>query len=316
MDRELLVSLIEEGYSTYQLAKKFNKVPSTIRYWLLKFGLKTKNKSFKDGYHKEKGITKTENCSSCGVFLDEETAYIRPERDSYHCYCKQCMTKMMKKIRNNYKEKAVEYKGGCCSSCGYDKNLTALEFHHTDPNKKDFNPSGMHNKSWETAKEELDKCVLLCSNCHREEHFRIDSKKEMEKEFQAFNLSSLSATILTGKNTGEPSCKHCDTVLTEDNIASKKHHPICKKCNSKRAIKRAKDGKKQAVDYMGGCCSVCGYDDCINALEFHHTDPSKKSKDYSKRFKVWSFDRQKKELEHCIIVCSNCHREIHDGTIP
>jgi hypothetical protein len=61
-------------------------------------------------------------------------------------------------------------------------------------------------------------------------------------------------------------------------------------------MKREKHGKKQAVDYMGSKCSICKYNQCIRALEFHHIDPNKKSKHYNKRFKVWSFDRQKKNF--------------------
>ncbi len=311
MDKKVLESLIEEGYSANQLAKKFGKCLTTIRYWLTKLGLKTKYKSFKQGYHKEQGLINNGTCTLCGVELNDETAYKRTERDAYQCYCKKCFCKSCKKTRTDYKEKAIDYKGGSCIKCGYDKNIFALEFHHLNPNEKEFNPSGMYRRSWEIAQKELDKCDLLCSNCHREEHFKIDAKKEMEKEFSNNFTTSFSDKILTGKNTGKDGCKMCDTVLTEDNLASKKHHPICKKCNSKRTMKREKDGKKRAVEYMGGCCSVCGYDNCIRALEFHHTDPSKKSKDYNKRFKIWSFERQKEELEYCIIVCSNCHREIH-----
>ena len=67
------------------------------------------------------------------------------------------------------KEKLIEYKGGKCQICGYNKCISALEFHHLDPSQKDFNISG-GTKSFEKAKIEVDKCVLVCSNCHREIH--------------------------------------------------------------------------------------------------------------------------------------------------
>ena len=79
--------------------------------------------------------------------------------------------------RNNLKKMAIEYKGGCCQECGYDKAKTALEFHHLDPKKKDFGISSKgHTRSWEKIKEELDKCILLCSNCHREIHEGLNKK--------------------------------------------------------------------------------------------------------------------------------------------
>ena len=73
------------------------------------------------------------------------------------------------------KQKAVDYLGGKCSSCGYSKCLTALEFHHVNPSEKE-----LYNSHWtfERNKNELDKCVLLCANCHREEHAKEIWKNE------------------------------------------------------------------------------------------------------------------------------------------
>lgn len=69
------------------------------------------------------------------------------------------------------KVKAIEYKGGACQKCGYNKYIGALEFHHLDPAQKDFGISEKgHTRSWEKIKNELDKCILVCANCHREIH--------------------------------------------------------------------------------------------------------------------------------------------------
>jgi hypothetical protein len=68
------------------------------------------------------------------------------------------------------KKKAVEYKGGKCQECGYKKCIAALEFHHRDPNEKDFEISN-GARNWDKIKAELDKCDLLCSNCHKEVHY-------------------------------------------------------------------------------------------------------------------------------------------------
>ena len=67
--------------------------------------------------------------------------------------------------------------------------------------------------------------------------------------------------------------------------------------------------KEALVEYKGGKCVRCGYSKCIDALEFHHRDPSKK--DFSVSGKTWSLERLKKEVDKCDLVCSNCHREIH-----
>ena len=66
---------------------------------------------------------------------------------------------------------AVAYKGGVCQCCKYNKYIGALEFHHINPDEKDFGISVKgYTRSWENNKKELDKCVLVCSNCHREIH--------------------------------------------------------------------------------------------------------------------------------------------------
>jgi hypothetical protein len=313
MDKDLLVSYVEQGLSIYTIGKKFNKAPTTIRYWLKKYELKTKNKSFKDGYHISNKLDKDNQfCSCCKIKLNASNAYFRKNKQIYHPKCKNCLSKETKDSRKNNKERAIEYKGGCCSRCGYNKNIASLEFHHLNPLEKEITPSKLINRKWEILKKEIDKCVLLCSNCHKEEHQRIDDKIQLQNNFNPFQLNNFSNYILTGKNTGKTSCYRCDIMITEENLASKKHTPVCKSCNSKRIMDIAKNGKKRTVEYMGSCCSICGYNECIRALEFHHLDPSKKSKDYNRKFKLWNFEKQKKELEHCILVCSNCHREIHN----
>lgn len=71
--------------------------------------------------------------------------------------------------RKRMKLKAIEYKGGFCVICGYSRSVRALTFHHLDPRRKDFSISGK-TFLWEKVKAELDKCVLVCSNCHAEIH--------------------------------------------------------------------------------------------------------------------------------------------------
>ena len=77
----------------------------------------------------------------------------------------------VKNHRQKIKEKAIEYKGGCCEKCGYDKCKWAFDFHHLDSTKKDFSLSKNITLSWDKVKKELDKCILVCANCHREIHY-------------------------------------------------------------------------------------------------------------------------------------------------
>lgn len=85
-------------------------------------------------------------------------------------YIKEAVAKRRKKIR----AMALEYGGNKCKICGYCQCTRALTFHHIDPAKKDFGLSANGiTRSWEKTKAELDKCVLLCMNCHMEVHDNV-----------------------------------------------------------------------------------------------------------------------------------------------
>ena len=78
-------------------------------------------------------------------------------------------------LRKAMKKKAIELKGGKCERCGYNKCMAALQFHHRNPEEKKFGlASGGKLHSWEDYLEEVNKCILLCANCHAEEHFLQD----------------------------------------------------------------------------------------------------------------------------------------------
>lgn len=81
--------------------------------------------------------------------------------------------------------------------------------------------------------------------------------------------------------------------------------------NIEAVSKRRKKLRAMAAEYKGGKCIICGYDRYIGALEFHHIDQDGKSFDLSSRGLTRSWERIKKEIEKCVLVCANCHREIH-----
>lgn len=81
--------------------------------------------------------------------------------------------------------------------------------------------------------------------------------------------------------------------------------------DSQSVINWRKRTKQKLVEYKGGKCCRCEYDTCIEALEFHHIDPSEK--DFTISGKSWSFERLKKEVDKCVLLCSRCHTELHNG---
>jgi hypothetical protein len=115
--------------------------------------------------------------------------------------------------RRKIKARAVEYKGGKCEVCGYCQNIAALDFHHKDPSEKDFQISRGNYLGWTKLVPELDKCTLLCSNCHREEHDALrssrlkDQKRLAREQCQPKNPSVLVPCPQCGKEFFLSHCK-------------------------------------------------------------------------------------------------------------
>jgi len=85
--------------------------------------------------------------------------------------------------RNRVKIRAIEYKGGACSCCGYKKCISALQFHHVNQKDKDFTIGNYSFRKFESLIDELDKCILVCANCHSEIHSGlIDAFKIFEEQ--------------------------------------------------------------------------------------------------------------------------------------
>lgn len=159
MEKEKLQECITQGLSTWKMAELFETSQPNIRYWLKKFDLKTEIT-----INKENGDKK---CPKCGLTKSLSEFYKSTKASSY---CKDCIKQTNKINRQNVKEQAIQYLGGKCSNCGYNKCSAALDFHHIDPNEKDKNYDNYKGSFSNKLKTELDKCVLLCSNCHRELH--------------------------------------------------------------------------------------------------------------------------------------------------
>jgi hypothetical protein len=82
----------------------------------------------------------------------------------------------------------------------------------------------------------------------------------------------------------------------------------------KKAVsKRRRKMKEMVIEYKGGKCIVCGYKKYAGAFDLHHNDDSEKKFGLSTSGLTRSWERTKAEADKCILVCANCHREIHGG---
>ena len=117
----------------------------------------------------------TKKCLRCGEIkiLNTDNFYYKKDsinsKSRAYSYCKQCWIDQTLERFNKLKKLCVDYKGGKCQSCGYDKYIGSLDFHHIDRNTKSYNISHkLKAYSFNKLKLELDKCVLVCKNCHGE----------------------------------------------------------------------------------------------------------------------------------------------------
>ena len=94
--------------------------------------------------------------------------------------CYECMPDGIQLTRGGFLAKLKESRGGRCVRCGYDKCIKALEFHHLDPSQKDFTISNENFKLLDAVKESK-KCILICSNCHKELHDDLWNIEELEE---------------------------------------------------------------------------------------------------------------------------------------
>jgi hypothetical protein len=133
--------------------------------------------------------------------------------------------------RRKIKLKAIEYLGGFCQKCGYDRCPDALEFHHRNPKEKDFHISNGNYRRWDRIQAELDKCDLLCANCHREYH-------AVEKQAR---VNALRERAYTERQVYGPpvkvTCKECGSESILPPAEAARWVNCSKKCAAKSAEK-------------------------------------------------------------------------------
>lgn len=160
MDEVQLTRLVRDGFSQREIGNQLACSQSSVKYWLKKLGLKTSKKS------------RALLCRICGEADPDAFYHYKDGRRRYRC--RRCDNQEAVKRFRSYKKAAVDYKGGCCQECGYKKCLGSLDFHHLDSEEKDPDWNKMRHWPLERIKEELDKCVCLCRNCHGELHYEGD----------------------------------------------------------------------------------------------------------------------------------------------
>lgn len=165
IDRRQLEEAVENGLTLSEMATAADREISTVRYWLGRYGLKATG-----GLRRREAREAKERGAR---FMDRDcprhgrTRFVLENRGSFRCM--KCRQNRVATWRRRAKQKLVDEAGGCCTVCGYERCLAALQFHHLDPKLKAFSLSMRGcTRSFAELKVEAAKCVLLCANCHAE----------------------------------------------------------------------------------------------------------------------------------------------------
>lgn len=156
MDSELLRSLVVGGTSSRAIADKMSLSQTTIVYWCKKLGIQFPKT--------------TDYLCECGETDPEKFVNMGGGRRHFHL-CKKCHSDRTRDRFRRNKQRAVEYLGGKCIKCGYNRCAGALDFHHPDPSIKPEDWTKISTWGWERLRKAIEGCWLLCATCHREEHW-------------------------------------------------------------------------------------------------------------------------------------------------
>lgn len=149
----------------------------------------------------------------------------------------------------------VKYLGGKCCRCGYDKSLSALEFHHRNPEEKEFsldmrNIGGM---KMDKLKEEADKCDLVCSNCHREIHYAHLNKENIEDTLNGIEIEIVKKKAPKRKN--KYVCEYCGKPFK----AVTRKRFCCHECRIKNMNYPSYEELKEKYEYLKSWTKVCEF---------------------------------------------------------
>ena len=130
MNYDIINSLVTKGFSTRKISTELKTSQSNVRYWLKKFNIKTTPRS---------EISDHKRCPRCETEKLKTEFYNRRNGKGSSVYCKRCSNDQTVERQKRFKQQCIDWKGGKCVCCGYNKCNNALDFHHLDPNKKEFN---------------------------------------------------------------------------------------------------------------------------------------------------------------------------------
>lgn len=170
--RNNILNLYSSGKTLPYICKALKVSKATVSYQINKAGISRYRNSVKITEKiLEDMQSRYDECKDLRIVSKEFGVSInrlkllkrRPSQTNYE---------ILRNRRYRIKQELVEYKGGKCQVCGYDRCLSALDFHHLRDKRFEVSSLARRGCSLETFKEEINKCIVICANCHRDLHFK------------------------------------------------------------------------------------------------------------------------------------------------
>jgi len=260
MEKLELERLVAEKYTISKLAEHFGKGKSTVRHWLNKYDLKTLGKAGAKPQRTE--ISGHKVCTVCGINKPIGSFRVRTDRkNARQPHCIDCDTARTVHRQQDIKRFCVAYKGNKCADCGYDDltNLGVFEFHHIEPEHKDFNIGDVKNKNFQSVLTELDKCALLCANCHVKRHLemKIEEGYTNNIDGNSERFRAIREQKLDHACNGDVKCSECgyDECSSTLIISYQPHDK--KYCKFNRKTENWPDDFKRALTDAEILCKIC-----------------------------------------------------------
>jgi len=153
------------------------------------------------------------------------------------------------------KREAIRLKGGKCADCGWNGNIAAFQFHHRTPSEKKFTISSNPKVSWEKYWEEIEKCDLLCANCHMIRH-SDNADPQFLKDVENYKGRELVVSVIPWKNqthiphSYDHNCQYCNKPFTSSRQVQKYCCPNCQSKGRRKCIRPSREELEKMIIEM------------------------------------------------------------------
>lgn len=131
--------------------------------------------------------------------------------------------------------------------------------------------------------------------------------------FMAHNTKSILSDHSHHTQTGTKLCSQCNKIKNKSEFYTNKnviHGSKCKECFNANSVEKQQQMKIRMIEYLGGKCIICDYNNAPSALAFHHIHSNEKDHTLT-RLTTRSWKNITSELDKCVLLCVRCHSELH-----